>query len=286
VRPHPPAPLTATRRARAAARNARKDKEAEFNELMDVKISLDEELKTYRCLLEREEERLGITPVQDRTKRRRTTLTGPVPYVCTLDMTNDCVTVRNAGDEPVALGGYSLKSDSAVEQAFVFPADFELRPGASVTVWSGKKNQRRRRDPQTELWWSARCVRPPAPRRRRAISAAVATPRPRVRGDARRLRPAATRPSPIARTRAPRGVCAGTSGTATRMALPRSSTPPAPKSPCSQPRHTPSPRRQTRRILPRMMRTPRAARSALRATARSCEATSGLLDGRCTRVVS
>jgi len=137
------------------ARSERKTKEGEFNELMDVKISLDEELKTYNMLLGREEARLGITPTQDRTKRRRITQ-GPMPYVSQLNLNDDCVAVKNAGDEPALLGGYTIKSVHSEDLVFVFPSEFELLPGASVTIWSGKKNQRRRRDPQTELWWSAR----------------------------------------------------------------------------------------------------------------------------------
>ncbi|KAG8457000.1 hypothetical protein KFE25_006612 [Diacronema lutheri] len=148
--------LVSLRQQLEDARAARKEKEAEFNELMDVKISLDEELKTYRCLIEGEEERLGITPTQDRALKRRRVAAGPAPYISQLDLLNDCVTVKNAGDEVCALGGYKLQSVHSTEVSFTFPAEFEILPGAAVTVWSGKKNQRRRRDPQTELWWSPR----------------------------------------------------------------------------------------------------------------------------------
>mmetsp|Transcript_21472 Transcript_21472/g.67117 ORF Transcript_21472/g.67117 Transcript_21472/m.67117 type:complete len:516 (-) Transcript_21472:477-2024(-) len=140
------------------ARAARKEKEGEFNDLMDVKISLDEELKTYRLLLEQEEQRLGYTPEPVRAaKRRRVAKSGPVPYLAQVDLENDCFTVQNAGDEACVLGGYSVKAGVAdSEGAYEFPADFELLPGSSVTVWSGKKNQRKKRDPQAELWWTAR----------------------------------------------------------------------------------------------------------------------------------
>jgi len=140
------------------ARQARKEKDVEFNELMDVKISLDEELKTYRMLIEGEEQRLGITPTAVRAaKRRRTAVSGPAPFVASLDLTNDCFTVKNAGDETAPLGGFTVKSGLGdAEPAYEFPAEFELLPGSSVTVWSGKKNQRKKRDPQTELWWSPR----------------------------------------------------------------------------------------------------------------------------------
>lgn len=140
-----------------SARESRRRKEEEFNELMDVKISLDAELKTYRCLLELEEQRLGITPTAVRSsKKRRRTHAGPKLFVSTLDLTNDCVSVKNAGDESATLGGLGIKSVHNESVVFEFPPEFELQPGMAVTVWSGKKNLKAKRDPLTELWWSPR----------------------------------------------------------------------------------------------------------------------------------
>jgi len=149
------------------ARAARQQKEVEFNELMDVKISLAEELKTYTKLLEGEEERLGITPTKEPKRRRFTTAddggggasgaaSGPLPYLATLDLINDSFALKNAGDAPAPLGGFKVVSAHATDVSFEFPDDFELQPGATVTVYSGKKNQRKKRDPRTELWWSPR----------------------------------------------------------------------------------------------------------------------------------
>src|SRR5688572_9967654 len=51
-----------------------KRKDAEFDELMDVKIALAMEIKAYRAMLDREEERLGL---QSPLKKRKITAATP-----------------------------------------------------------------------------------------------------------------------------------------------------------------------------------------------------------------
>lgn len=148
----------------------------EFHDLLDVKVQLDAELRTYHALLEGEEERLNLTndtsrnvsthhvsftsgsaSAQRGVKRRRVLevngedqdldylntrsklnkeTTGPVG-IDEVDSNGQWVRVANSLDEEVAIGGYKLVVKAGNKEAsFQFSARMKLAPHATATVYS------------------------------------------------------------------------------------------------------------------------------------------------------
>uniref|UniRef100_A0A1I7UY81 Lamin n=1 Tax=Caenorhabditis tropicalis TaxID=1561998 RepID=A0A1I7UY81_9PELO len=149
---------------------------SEFHDLLDVKIQLDAELKTYQALLEGEEERLNLTQDASRNtsvhhvsfssggasaqrgvKRRRVVdvnaeeqdidylnrrsklnkeTIGPVG-IDEVDEEGKWVRVANNSDEEQAIGGYKLVVKAGNKEAsFQFSTRMKLSAHASATVWS------------------------------------------------------------------------------------------------------------------------------------------------------
>lgn len=151
---------------------------SEFHDLLDVKIQLDAELKTYQALLEGEEERLNLTQDNSRNtsvhhvsfasggasaqrgvKRRRVVdvnaeeqdidylnrrsklnkeTIGPVG-IDEVDEEGKWVRVANNSDEEQTIGGYKLVVKAGNKEAsFQFSTRMKLAPHASATVWSAE----------------------------------------------------------------------------------------------------------------------------------------------------
>ncbi|KAG1655508.1 Lamin-C [Nymphon striatum] len=137
----------------------------EYHELMDIKLTLDFEIATYRKLLESEENRLNIssdtspvgqrsTPVRRtplRGKRKRTLLSqekNMSDYTTTAtcmgsieineqDTEGKFIKLFNKGEKDTNIGGWQLirKTDDK-NTAFKFHRSVVIKAGTSVTVWS------------------------------------------------------------------------------------------------------------------------------------------------------
>ena len=95
-----------------------KRKDAEFDELMDVKVLLDSELESYRQLLTDEEIRLDINQHTNNSKRRKqshlqlqckNTLNANV-VIHDVDLVNHTIVIRSNTTDNIDLYGYSILS--------------------------------------------------------------------------------------------------------------------------------------------------------------------------------
>lgn len=148
-------------------RHQLKEKNEDFDALMDVKVALAMEIKSYRLLLDSEEARLGFsngsssadspqraaasiqdtpvlrrhqpsiprTPVLRNTPEKKVDFTDTL-IVSKLDLEEQYLTVTNESKEWVSLEEWTLSNKDGSE-SFEFPADLVLKPEESVTVWYG-----------------------------------------------------------------------------------------------------------------------------------------------------
>jgi len=136
-----------------------KRKDEEFDQLMDVKIALAMEIKAYRQLLEKEEQRLGYKSPGAGSKRRRTggsSFTESHTDDATLrfsgiDVHGRYITIRNESTEDTALEGWTLRSSARGTQ-LELPADLVLSAGQSLTIWTGA-DAKEKHNPPSEIGW-------------------------------------------------------------------------------------------------------------------------------------
>jgi len=142
-----------------------KRKDKEFDDLLDVKIALAMEIKQYRELLEKEEERLGYSvapsPEKKGKKRRRRARKdeeeeeAPAPaeesalVFSSMDVDGEFVTVRNNSTDDVPLKGWSIQTEKAKKE-FLLPQDATLGTGQSITIHTVRREAA---DTDTDVTW-------------------------------------------------------------------------------------------------------------------------------------
>jgi hypothetical protein len=159
-----------------------REKEIEYETLMDIRIALDAEIESYRKLLEGEETRLGIESPDRRSVKRKTmadiesiskrsrhveteTITSSVAiyartethgfiHIDELDLDGMYVKITNTSNEDFDITGCVMENTNADNETAEFKIPKSagvLEAGASTTVWakdSGEKN-----NPPSALLW-------------------------------------------------------------------------------------------------------------------------------------
>ncbi|XP_064390888.1 lamin-B2-like [Halichondria panicea] len=155
----------------------------EYEQLMDLKVQLDQEIATYRALLQEEETRLNLTPTPREKRTRTRTQTGgePVPipkkmrletphtqakkssvsssavgriHITDVDPEGRYVEIKNMSDEVEPIKGIKIQHEveGRSEMIFRFSAKSKLQGGATVTVWSGDADGAVHNPPSNLIW--------------------------------------------------------------------------------------------------------------------------------------
>jgi len=133
-----------------------KQKEEEFDELMDVKIALAMEIKQYRILLENEEERLGYSSPNKKSKvdqLLKSSSHDPTAQlvITAMDLEGQFIVIRNSTTDMISLDGWTLRTRESKEE-FKFPSNLSLKPADSVTVWIGGVYAEKENHPIDFVW--------------------------------------------------------------------------------------------------------------------------------------
>lgn len=152
-----------------------------YEELLDLRVQLEQEIKTLSALLHEEEMRLNLAPTPTREKRSRTRgddVTSPPGkkskfahelsasskadgYIQIYDVDPDgrYIQIKNTSDKIEPLGGFRilhevLEGDEGTNE-FSFSRRSRLQGGSLVTVW-GSKAEGAVHNPPTDIIWRSK----------------------------------------------------------------------------------------------------------------------------------
>lgn len=149
----------------------------EYRVLMDLKVQLDQEIATYRALLQEEENRLNLTPTPRREKRKsrptsepavkkprfdtpvqkQSTVTSSAAgciQLCEVDPAGRFVQIKNMSTAAESIGGFKIAHDVSGEKeiAFKFHQKSKLQGGGSVMVWGSEASGSVHNPPHDIIW--------------------------------------------------------------------------------------------------------------------------------------
>jgi len=153
-----------------------KRKDEEFDALMDVKIALAMEIKAYRQMLEKEENRLGYKSPTSRKKRKLTeeaedeaaavavasssfsssssgfaAVQAEAPLRFSgMDVHGKYLTIRNNSTEDQQLAGWYVRAQLTGNELKL--PEITLKTGSSITIWTSEEH-REKHNPPTDLFW-------------------------------------------------------------------------------------------------------------------------------------
>lgn len=151
----------------------------EYEELMDLRVQLDQEIATYRALLHEEETRLNITPTREKRTRQRVPMSEPVPkrarlhqqegqsttsssaagfiQICDVEPKGRFIQIKNLSTQIQSLGKYKIvhEVEGGGEVVFRFHPKSKLQGGHSVTVWGSKAEGAIHSPPDNIIWKGA-----------------------------------------------------------------------------------------------------------------------------------
>lgn len=167
-----------------ALREKYENKIKEYEALMDLKIQLDQEIATYRALLQEEENRLNLTPTPRREKRTRSTDTSTQGVkkprvdpsisqqkqsqpdstisssaagciqICDVDPAGRFVQIKNMSGSAESIGNFKIvhSVSGQKEIVFKFHPKSKLQGGAAVTVWAAEADGAVHSPPHDIVW--------------------------------------------------------------------------------------------------------------------------------------
>ncbi|NXC17125.1 LMNB1 protein, partial [Corythaeola cristata] len=158
---------------------------SDYQQLLDVKVTLDMEIKAYRKLLESEEERLRLSPGPSsevrvsrassscdvrtvRMKRKRTDVEEAEPSssvtishsasatgnvsIEEIDVDGKFIRLKNTSEQDQSMGGWEMiRKIGDTSASYKFSSRYVLKAGQTVTIWAA--NAGVTASPPTDLIW-------------------------------------------------------------------------------------------------------------------------------------